>query len=435
MGMSAIEYANRICDWLKEMNYLYDPNKTWWGARTRALANGINVPATSMDTMGKALDKLRMAKVVHRHGQGKYVWTLKNVNWNRNDPFEIPEGTPRSYAPAGNDEPELEEEVSFEITPKGEDNSAEIGELRRRISLLETQVEAQDKINENLEAKLKAVEEKDTESGFFKIVEIKPYKGEKVKLRNVVLPQVYDHVLDLATMRRNILLVGPAGCGKTHLAKLIADSLKLQFYKVGGSGGLSELHLLGRLKHNLTGGQDKFVTTSFLTAYEEGGVCLIDELDAADQNVLLALNPALDDTGKCPVPNRTDDPIAEKHKDFVCIATANTVGRGANRVYAGRNQLDEATLDRFRIGFVEMDYDAAIERAICPDGDLLTRLSLIRDAINANGLRRIMSTRFMAEAYVMLKGAKWSVDQITKAYFAGWTEDEREKVDHYLRNR
>lgn len=39
--------------------------------------------------------------------------------------------------------------------------------------------------------------------------------------------------------------------------------------------------------------------------YEEGGVFLLDEVDAADANVLLVINQALAN-GHLPVPNRTD---------------------------------------------------------------------------------------------------------------------------------
>jgi cobaltochelatase CobS len=42
---------------------------------------------------------------------------------------------------------------------------------------------------------------------------------------------------------------------------------------------------------------------------------------------------------------------------------ANTFGTGADRQYVGRNQLDESTLDRFRIGQIERDYDSEIVSA------------------------------------------------------------------------
>ena len=41
------------------------------------------------------------------------------------------------------------------------------------------------------------------------------------------------------------------------------------------------------------------------------------------------------------------------------MAAANTYGRGADRVYAGRNQLDGASLDRFVS--VPVDYDTGLE--------------------------------------------------------------------------
>src|SRR5690606_15766329 len=113
-------------------------------------------------------------------------------------------------------------------------------------------------------------------------------------------------------------------------------------------------------------GSTKFQSTDFLRCYEGGGVFLMDEVDAADSNVMLVLNSAIANN-YCNVPNRPDHPRAERHPDFVMIAAANAFGRGATRVYAGRNQLDEATLDRFRIGTVDCYYDEAIEAALCPN--------------------------------------------------------------------
>jgi hypothetical protein len=191
---------------------------------------------------------------------------------------------------------------------------------------------------------------------------------------------------------------------------------------------MSESHLLGRATPDLTNGSSKFHGTDFLTCYEEGGVFLLDELDASDSNMLLTINSALAN-GYCNVPNRHKKARADKHKDFVCIATANTYGRGATRTYAGRNQLDEATLDRFRIGTVECDYDEAVERALCPDDELRDMCWKVRERIEKSGLRRIMSTRFLQDAFIMKGQAKWSIRKILDIYFSGWPRDERLKVD------
>ena len=81
-----------------------------------------------------------------------------------------------------------------------------------------------------------------------------------------------------------------------------------------------------------------------MRCYEHGGVFLLDEIDACDSNTLLAINLAIAN-GYCNVPNRHGNPVAHRHPNFIVIATANTLGRGATRSYAGRNQLDEASLE------------------------------------------------------------------------------------------
>jgi cobaltochelatase CobS len=258
-------------------------------------------------------------------------------------------------------------------------------------------------------------------------VEVRRYDRKKVDLGTATAPAYFERVVSLAAMRRNILLVGPTGCGKTTIAELTAKTLGLPFGKVGGSGGLQEIHLLGRSRPNLTTGEDTFGETEFLRCYEHGGLCLVDELDAADQNVLLALNPALDRSGLLPLPNRPGRP-AKRHKDFVCIATANTTGRGATRQYAGRNQLDEATLDRFRIGTVECDFDEAVERAVCPDDLLRGQLQKIRRGVEAAGLRRVVSTRFLEDAHLMVSQGGWTREEAVGVLFSGWSEDEKSKV-------
>jgi hypothetical protein len=262
----------------------------------------------------------------------------------------------------------------------------------------------------------------------FKEVFIKTLEGTAITtLTEVTLPVVYDRVMQLAASRRNILLVGPAGCGKTFLAKLVADSLKLKFGSVSCTAGMSESHLLGRSIPDFHKGLSRFQGTDFLDCYENGGVFLLDEIDAADPNLLLAINSAIAN-GYCNVPNRPDKPRAIRHKDFVMIATANTFGRGATRVYAGRNQLDDATLDRFRIGVIECTYEPAIEAVVCSDDALRNRLQTMRAKIEAAGLRRTLSTRFLEDAQIMVKEQGWTIEAVVETFLQGWTSDERTKV-------
>jgi MoxR-like ATPase len=236
----------------------------------------------------------------------------------------------------------------------------------------------------------------------------------------------FARVLRLAMARRNILLVGPTGCGKTHLPDQIATALGLPFAFISCSAGMSEGQLLGRLVPTGEAGRFEYLRSEFVKCYEEGGVFLFDEIDAADANTLIIINAALAN-GHMAVPNRPEKPVAKKHADFVCIAAANTWGTGADRQYVGRNQLDEATLDRFRIGQIEMDYDPEIEAMLCPDNDLRNRLLAIRAKVHETRVRRLVSMRFMRDAYLM-KQAGDSVEEIEEALFSGWSKDELSKI-------
>lgn len=236
----------------------------------------------------------------------------------------------------------------------------------------------------------------------------------------------FEQARDLAKCRRPIMLVGPAGCGKTYLAGKVAEQLDMDFASISCSAGMSETHLLGRSIPNVTDGTSRFQSTDFLRCYENGGVFLLDEIDAADPNLLVMLNSGLAN-GYLSVPSRSEAPSAQMSPDFVIFASANTFGRGADRLYVGRAQLDEATIDRFRMGTIQMDYDKNVEATLCPDESLLDVCWQIRTKIESNKLRRLMSTRFIKDAYTMFNDADWSIQQIVNTFFQGWSVDEQSR--------
>jgi cobaltochelatase CobS len=148
----------------------------------------------------------------------------------------------------------------------------------------------------------------------------------------------------------HVYVVGPAGSGKTHLATSAADALGRTLYICGAM----------LTKHEVTGymgATGQYVSTAARDAFENGGVLLWDEVDASMPAALVAVNAMLaNDTYTFP------DKTVKRHPDFVCMAAGNTYGRGADREYVGRLQLDAATLDRFAI--VDVDYDLNLERAL-----------------------------------------------------------------------
>ena len=224
----------------------------------------------------------------------------------------------------------------------------------------------------------------------------------------------------------NLMLVGPAGSGKTSLAENLAKDLGRPFVAISASGGTTESTFIGRAVPNLTTGEVAHQTTEYLTAFEGGGVILIDEWDAMDPTVALLQNAALAN-GWLPVPTRPDKPRAVRHADTIIIAAANTYGMGADRQYTGRNQLDAATLDRFVGATFTVDYDRDLEARLTGDPALCARVWEIRKAVETNKLRRIVGTRFL------LSARRWTAagdtaDTAIRKCLTGWTEQELSKV-------
>lgn len=252
--------------------------------------------------------------------------------------------------------------------------------------------------------------------------------GEHKQHVEGVTHKAFKDVVHLAANRINVLLVGPSQCGKTHLAGQVAQALGLSFAHISCTGGMSEGQLTGRYLPVGEGGRFEFVTTQFIRAYEEGGVFLLDEIDAADENVMLVINSATAN-GTLPLPNRVDRPVAHRHEDFVLLAGANTFGSGADREYVGRNQLDAATLARFQCGTIAMDYDEEMERTLVGDDEVVDLIQSYRKKMRAAGIRRLCTMRFMMDAAKMKRSGAWDMDRIKDAFFSGWSADERTRVE------
>lgn len=238
---------------------------------------------------------------------------------------------------------------------------------------------------------------------------------------------VFEKVLKLVASGVNVLLVGPAGCGKTTLAHMVATALKRRFGMLSCTSGASESQLTGWLLpvgEGKKSGEFTYVPSEFVKLYEEGNsVFLFDEFDAADPNMLLVINSALAN-GSLHIPQRHGEPLVKRGKQISMIAAANTYGSGADMVYAGRNQLDAATLDRFYV--IEMDYDRQFESSLAPV-EVCQWVWNLRERVKQSRLRRVISTRTIQKlAAAQVSGI--SFNEAKRDMLAGWTRDELVKV-------
>ena len=215
---------------------------------------------------------------------------------------------------------------------------------------------------------------------------------------------------------KNIMLVGGAGGGKTHLVSSVAKALKLPFYPMSVGLQTTKSDLLGFINAN-----GIYMPSPIRLAYENGGVLLLDEFDAAHAGVITILNSLLAN-GHCSFP----DKIVEKHKDFVCLCACNTYGKGGTIDYVGRNRLDAATLDRFII--VDVDYDENLERELTRNDEWANIIKQIRETIDEYGIKMIVSPRASMDGADLLDAGFEMNDVLNMCIFKGCDDDIKTKI-------
>ena len=207
-----------------------------------------------------------------------------------------------------------------------------------------------------------------------------------------VIHSKFDTVMKFVSANEPVFLTGPAGSGKNVICKQVAKSLGLDFYF---SNAVTQ-------EYKLTGFTDAngvYHETQFYKAFKNGGVFMLDEMDASIPEVLIILNAA--------IANRYFDfpaPIGyvEANENFRVVAAGNTYGHGADYEYVGRSQLDAASLDRFAM--VRIDYDSRIEEACaCGNMELLRFCRAFRKASQKSGLHVIVSYRAISRMAKLLQ--------------------------------
>lgn len=229
-------------------------------------------------------------------------------------------------------------------------------------------------------------------------------------------------------------LVGPAGTGKSTLAmdacaKMFGvpkDDWKFceHFAQISFSPDTTSGEMIGRSDIN-----GMFHKSEVVRVFADGGLILFDEIDNADASMLVKLNTAIAN-GQFATP----DGIVRRHKDTVIVCTANTYGTGPDAMYVGRSRLDAATLDRFTLSTIEVDYDVKLEKKLASvikdeakRAWLLDFVRRVRKVIKDKHFRRLCSTRFVINAVKWLCSGK-STAFVEDRFLLGWTDNERQAV-------
>jgi nitric oxide reductase NorQ protein len=148
---------------------------------------------------------------------------------------------------------------------------------------------------------------------------------------------------------KNIMMVGPAGCGKTQAAKSLPEATKKPFFYFNlGSTQDPRAALIGNT--HFKKGETLFDKSPFVKALETpDAIILLDELSRAHPEAWNILMTVLDEEQRyLRLDESIDSPIIKVAEGVCFIATANI-----GTEYTSSRVLDRALMDRFEI--IEVD--------------------------------------------------------------------------------
>ena len=225
------------------------------------------------------------------------------------------------------------------------------------------------------------------------------------------------------------LIIGPKGTGKTTLVRKFASELNKELYSVNFSLRTRESHLIG--SKTLEKGQISFVEGILVKSMRQGGLLYLDELNAAEADVLLRLDEALDDRRQI-ILKESEGQIINANHDWSVIATINPLS------HVGTKELPPQLLSRFPIRLrleyppEEIERHTTVETAKINDIKRAIELAkLLREAAAVEELYYSPSLR-ESIAFAKLLNAVSNAKQAAEIVYANaydqWGQVEYQKV-------
>ncbi len=143
-----------------------------------------------------------------------------------------------------------------------------------------------------------------------------------------------------------VLIIGPKGTGKTSLVREYATQKSIELKSINFSLRTRESHLIGT--KNLIEGNIGFDEGILVKSMREGNILYLDEINAAEADVLLRLDEALDDRRQI-VLKESDGQVIKAKDSWFVVATINPLTQ------VGTKELPPQLLSRFPVR-IRLDY-------------------------------------------------------------------------------
>lgn len=197
-------------------------------------------------------------------------------------------------------------------------------------------------------------------------------------------------------------IFGASGNGKSSSVEQVCANLNRPVIRININNMSDEDQLIG--SKTLVDGNVEIVEGPIVRCMREGNVCIIDEIDAGNPNLLLSLQGLLEGGSFY---FKLKNEVITPAEGFNIFATANTKGQGSSSGdYIGTNILNSAFLERFAITLVQDFPKTSVELKIvtnimnkydCLDiefaQDLVKWADIIRRSYNDGVVDSNISTR------------------------------------------
>ena len=233
-----------------------------------------------------------------------------------------------------------------------------------------------------------------------------------------------------------VLIIGPKGTGKTSLVREYAIQKSKELVSINFSLRTRESHLVGT--KNLVDGNTGFDEGILIKSMKEGNILYLDEINAAEADVLLRLDEALDDRRQI-VLKESDGRIVKAKDSWFVIATINPL------THVGTKELPPQLLSRFPVR-IRLDYPPEdVEYQIIKkhvknpaESDVLLGIKLANTLRQASAVEELYYSPSIRETIAFAKlleggvSAKQSATIVFGNVYSQWGNVEFQKVNDII---